>query len=183
MAGRTLPSGETRRAGSLARLLALLFLIVAPGAGCGSVAADARLGDTFATSAEAARDVLEAVWTRDADRLLRLAITEEEFRSVVWPRLPASQPEVGMPLGYLWRDTFGKSRAGVAAVLRDHGGRKLQLHTVAFGGPATDYGTFRLHPKTALVVTDDLGRRTTVRIFGSMIEAGGRWKVYGFVVD
>jgi hypothetical protein len=186
VAGRTSRSGNRRRVGSQsrARLLALLALVASAGAaGCGASAAGGRLEHTFAGSEEAARAVLEAVWTRDTERLLQLAVTEEEFRSVVWPRLPASRPEVGMPLDYLWRDTFARSRAGVGEVLRDHGGRRLHLDSVVFGGPSTDYGTFSIHPETRLTVTDDRGHRATVRLFGSMIESGGRWKVYGFVVD
>jgi hypothetical protein len=34
-----------------------------------------------------------------------------------------------------------------------------------------------------MTVSDESGRRATVRLFGSMIESGGRWKVYSFVVD
>jgi hypothetical protein len=185
VAGRTSPSDSAprdraRRTGYLA---ALLLAGVATSAGCGSFAAGAGLGDSLPTREAAAQAVLDALWTRDPERLLRLALTEGEFRTTVWPRLPASRPEMGMPLEYLWSDTAAKSRAGLAEVLQAHGRQRLRLDRIEFGGPAVDYGVFRIHPKTALLVRDQAGRRSRIRVFGSMIEADGRWKIYSFVVD
>jgi hypothetical protein len=159
-----------------------VIVVVTAAAGCRPLAGGVALRDGFPTKEAAAQAVLDAVWMRDEGRLLDLAIGEEEFRTIVWPRLPASHPDVGMPVDYLWRDTSGKSRARLAAVLREYGGQRFHLHAVSYGGPPTDYGTFRIHPKTVLTVADQ-NRRATMRLFGSMIEAGGRWKIYGFLVD
>jgi hypothetical protein len=164
--------------------LTVAVIVAATGAvGCGSYAAAARLEDTFPTRESAAQAVLDAIWMRDSERLLRLAVTESEFQAVVWPRLPASRPEMGMPLSYLWSDMAGRNRAGVAEALQVHGRERLTLKAIDFAGPPTDYGAFRIHPKTSMTVSDERGRRATVRLFGSMIESGGRWKVYSFVVD
>ena len=49
--------------------------------------------------------------------LKRLALTEAEFRDLVWPKLPASRPERNRPMDYVWGDLAGKSDANLRARL------------------------------------------------------------------
>jgi hypothetical protein len=173
-------AGRTSRS---ARIAALAIAGALTGSGCGSYAAGARFSDPFPTQEAAAEAVLAALWTRDADRLLGLALSEREFRTIVWPQLPASRPEMGMPFDYLWGDMSRKSRTGIAEALAEHGRQRRRLQAVRFSGAPVDYGPFRIYPKTTLLVTGDEGRTDAIRVFGSMIEADGRWKIYSFVVD
>jgi hypothetical protein len=167
----------TARAFALSALLAL-----APLAACSSQAAGAFDG-ARPTKEALVRAMTEALWTRNVRALEALAITESEFRNTIWPALPASRPEMGMPVDYLWNDASFKSRAGLAEVLREHGGRRWFVQQVLFDGGPTDYGAFRIHPRTRLVLADERGARHTARLFGSMIESAGGWKIYSYVVD
>lgn len=147
---------------------------------CGSPPA---LTDTQPSDQAVARAVLDAVAREDRDALMRLALTKEEFDEVVWPTLPASRPEVGMPRDYLWQDTFSKSRAYLATTLNELGSRRFELLRVEFEGPTTDNGVYSLSRKTRLVVRDSAGRESTIRVFGSIIRQHGRSKVYSYIVD
>jgi hypothetical protein len=130
-----------------------------------------------------AQAVLDALAAGDSARLAALAVTEAEFRKHIWPELPASRPEVGMPVNYVWRDASLKSRSDLAVTMEQRRGRSSTVTAVTFDRPATDYGRFRIHPGTRLTLRNGTGEGETARLFGSMIEADGQWKVYSYIVD
>jgi hypothetical protein len=136
-----------------------------------------------ATKEAAAQAVADALAARDVARLTSLAITDAEFRKNIYPALPASAPEVGMPVEYLWGDTNLKSRGQLAETLQEHGGRRLTVESVRFAGRSIDYDGFRVHSDTRVTVRGDAGQRREVRLFGSMIETSTGWKVYSYIVD
>jgi hypothetical protein len=150
--------------------------------GCARAGRSIPLAPAFETKDAAVDALLRAVTSRDHAALETLVLSESEFRKYVWPSLPASNPDVGMPLAYLWADTALKNAAYLAQLLADHGGRDYRLISVSFAGETTDYGAFRVHRETTIDVRGPAGPQT-LKLFGSMIESAGRWKVYSFVVD
>jgi hypothetical protein len=127
--------------------------------------------------------VLRAIHERDAVRLRELALNEREFREVVWPELPAADPERNLPFSYVWGDLRTRSDAHLAAALERHGGEVLHLVQVRFTGGTTDYRTFLVHRRTELTVVDDAGAEYELRLFGSVFEQNGRFKVFSYSVD
>ncbi len=127
--------------------------------------------------------MLDGVERRDAGRLRSLALGEHEFRKWVWPHLPAGRPEVNMPFDYFWKDLSRKSDASLASTLAEFGGQRLTLRRVEFGGATSDYGPFRVSREARLTVADGQGLERRIQVCGSMIEAGGRWKLFSHVVD
>ena len=55
--------------------------------------------------------------------------------------------------------------------------------SVRFQGDTTDYETYRIYRKTVLTLRDGSGQEIQARLFGSMIEQNGRYKVFSYVVD
>lgn len=161
-------------------LLSVVTILTGALAGC---RASAAYTNTLDSKEAVAGAVLDAIARRDAARLRALAVTEAEFRTRVWPELPASRPDVGMPIDYVWSDMAFKNRGYLSQLLAEQGGRRLTLEAVEFEGRTTDYGAFRVHAKTRLVVRDEAGARQTIRVFGSLLESGGAWKVFSYVVD
>jgi hypothetical protein len=151
--------------------------------GCAGRAPAAPYEGLLPTKEAAAQAVVDALAARDADRLIALAVSEVEFRENIYPALPASRPEVGMPVEYLWADTNLKSRGQLGQTLDEHGGRRLTVESVRFGGRATDYNGFRVHRDTWLTLRDDAGQVRDLRLFGSMVETSSGWKVYSYIVD
>jgi hypothetical protein len=166
----------------LTRAAGLLVLAALTCTGCRSDA-PAPLSPTFPSADDAARAVLDALAVRDVDALLDLSLDEHEFRQIVWPELPSSRPEVGLPVKYAWGRLHQTSRAGLALTLAEHGGRRYQLVSLTFRGETTRYLTFAVHRDTELVVREAPGAPRTVRIFGSLLEREGQWKVFSYVVD
>lgn len=140
------------------------------------------LSETLDSPEAVARAVLHGLDQGDRRALENLAVTADEFRDLVWPKLPASRPERNLPLDYVWKDLAAKSAANLGARLS---GSKsgLTLISLEFAGGVQDYGTFRVHRDTVLSLKDRDGRELRARLFGSAIESEGRFKVFSYVVD
>jgi hypothetical protein len=151
-------------------------------AGCAS---DARvpLAGSFASPEETARAVLDRLAARDLEALRGMALDEHEFRRLVWPELPSSRPEAGLPVDYAWRSLRQTSLGELAMTVGAHGGRRYELVAVRFRGPTTEYASFTIHRDTELAVRGRGGAEQAIRVFGSLIQRGGRWKVFSFVTD
>lgn len=145
--------------------------------------ASQRLSPTWGSAREAAEAFLDALAASDAERLRATALTREEFADVVWPELPSSRPDRNLPLDYAWRDLNQKSTNSLSRVYHRWGGRRFALERVEFLGETTEYVTFEVHREARLILTDEGGERLRLRLFGSMIERGGRWKLFSFVND
>lgn len=140
------------------------------------------LQHTYASAPALAEALLQALHRRDRPALEALALDAREFRDHVWPYLPAARPERNLPLSYVWEDLHQKSTEALTAALARQGGRCFRLTAVRFAG-RTDYGGYRIHRRAVLRVDDGTGAVADLRICGSMIEQGGRWKVFSYVVE
>lgn len=163
------------------QVLRVLLILSLTGA-CARSAAPVPLSSSFDTKEAAAQAALDAVWTRDSAALGRLSITQTEFQKHIWPQLPASAPDVGMPVDRAWADHLMKDDGFRAQLITEHSGRRLMLESIRFNGRPTTYGSFTIHPDTRVTVFDR-DQRLELRLWGSMIESGGRWKIYSFIVD
>lgn len=127
--------------------------------------------------------VITGMAAGDRDALMRLAVTEAEFRQLIWPRLPASRPERNLPFEYVWNDLAAKSDANLRARLGGWQDRGFSLVSLSFKGGTEDYGTFKVHRETVLILKDRDAREQSGRLFGSTLEYKGRFKVFSYVVD
>jgi hypothetical protein len=145
--------------------------------------APSPLEPSYGSSEALARAVMDGFATGDLEGLRRFALTEQEFRERVWPELPASRPERNLPFSYVWGDLKQKSDATLANLFARYRGRQLEFVSVRFSG-LTPYQSFIVHRESIFTVRDTPeGSPTDVRLCGSMIEQGGRWKVFSYVVD
>ena len=126
---------------------------------------------------------LALVEAGDAERLGSLEVNEAEFREAVYPRLPASRPERNTSAEFLWEMLHQRSRNSLAYTLDRYQGSRFELVAVDFVGETTDYGPFRVHREAVLTVRAPDGERGTLRIFGSILEQDGRYKIFSFVTD
>ena len=156
-------------------LLCLLAL-----AGCG---APPPLANPQPSSEALAAAVLDALAEGDRDRLAALALDGQEFRDVVWPQLPSSRPERGVPVSYAWADLRQKSSNALRRLVDRWGGHRFTLLGVTYDGETTDHRTFRVHRETRLRVLDETGRELEVHFYGSTLARGDEYKVFSFVVD
>ncbi len=198
--------GRWSRLVRLALAGAFLSLAAGPGSGCGASgavdspppadpeapagagemvpsAAVERLKRLLPSPEAAASEVLALVQAGDAGALRDLALSEPEFRDVVYPALPASRPGRNTSAEFLWSLMRQRSANSLALTVDRYRGRRLELVEVDFAGETTDYGPFRVHRETVLTVRQEDGSPAVVRLFGSMIEQKGGFKVFSFVID
>jgi hypothetical protein len=127
--------------------------------------------------------ILAAIEADEFDALMSLRVSEAEFYHLVWPQLPSARPERNLSWDYVWRDLDQKSRNSARRTLQRHEGRPYRLIRVEFAGETTDYETYRVHRDARVVVEDASGEIRALDLFGSVIEMGGRYKAFSFVVD
>lgn len=142
------------------------------------------LASTFDSPEALARAVLDAFAREDVETLKSLPLSEDEFRLYVWPKLPASRPERGIPFDYGWGDLHQKSVNSIASNFARYKGRKLELLSIVFKGETTDYESFVVHRESELKVKDrETGEELTLALFGSVMEWNGRYKIFSYVTD
>ncbi|MGH9463124.1 MAG: hypothetical protein ACRD1X_18085 [Vicinamibacteria bacterium] len=154
--------------------------------GCGEQHADVTtpsLENTFDSPEAVSRAVLSALEASDYEALRSYALNEEEFRRVVWPELPASRPGRNVPLSYAWGDLDQKSTNRLRGLVASRGGQPYELSQVGFEGETTRYETFKVHRDSILVIQSERGGVATLKLFGSMIERDGRYKLFSYNVD
>ena len=177
------PGVCVRRALAGAGLVALCLLLAG---GCGRPAArdaPSPLGHAFESPEAVAEAVLAALAEEDGPLLLALALSEMEFRTVVWPELPSSRPERGLPFEYAWGDLHQKSTNELRRLLARAGGTRYELLDVSFDGESTPYETFTVHRDSRLRVRDAAGAERELRLFGSVLQRGGEYKLFSYVAD
>ena len=140
------------------------------------------LANTRGSADALALAVLDAIAGRDRAQLEALALDEQEFRDHVWAELPAAKPERNLPFSYVWGDLHQKSQVGLASTLIEHAGQRYKLERVTFAGE-TRYPSYRVYRGATFVAVDATGTEVPLRVCGSMIEKGGAWKVFSYVVD
>lgn len=129
-----------------------------------------------------ARAVLAAATAGDRQALERLALSESEFRDHVWPELPAARPERNLPFSYVWGDLHQKSDASLGPMLGAMRGQTVEFVAVRFG-EVTRYATYTVHRDAVFVVRRPGGTAEELRLCGSFLEQGGRWKVFSYVTN
>jgi hypothetical protein len=128
-------------------------------------------------------DVLTALEHRDAARLRHLAVSEIEFREAIWPELPAARPERNLTAAYVWGDQHTRSEAGLQSAIADYGGKTLNLVRLEFRGETTQHRTFLVRRDPAVVVRGTDAQEQTLRLFGSIVEHDGGFKIFSYNVD
>ena len=148
-----------------------------------SSCASAPLPNSHQSADALARAVLAAIETRDTNALHTLALNREEFTEHVWPDLPAARPERNLSPSFVWGDLSQKSNIMLRETLAAHGGKKYEFIRIRFLGETTPYASYRVHRESELTVRDAEGHERQLRVFGSVLEKEGRYKVFSYVID
>jgi hypothetical protein len=146
-----------------------------------SSAAAQRLLESAASSPdELARRFLDALAGNKPDEVRKLALSEEEFRKYVWPELPSAEPARNLTPEFVWNSLHIRSESNLRSMMASVGGHRLRLEEVRFTGGVTEYKTYRVHRASLLFLKDEVGKDQTVRLFGSVLELDGQFKIFSF---
>ena len=129
-----------------------------------------------------ARQFLKAVAAKDLTKLRQMRITKDEFCQSVWPELPSSRIQ-NLSCDFAWDQATLRSEGGLYDLLPRHGGKRYELVSVRFPKGVDTYPSYKILKEPQLVVKDESGRQEEVRLFGSMLEMNGQFKLFSFVMD
>jgi len=134
-------------------------------------------------SAEAlSRNFLKALASKDMESIKALRLTKDEFCQYVFPELPSSKmPNV--TCDFVWQQATLKSLSGLSEMYPEHQGKKYQFVALRFEKGTDSYPTYKVHKETHLMVKDETGKQQELRLFGSILEMDGRYKLISFVID
>jgi hypothetical protein len=141
------------------------------------------LQNTFPSPEAAAVAVIEAMRAGDVDRIRALALTEEEFRVHVWPYLPAARPERNVPFEFVWDLLQQNSEGHLRQTVHRLQDASVDVRAVRFAGETSRYGDVTVSREAELLVAGLDGTERVIRLFGSMVEQDGGYKVFSYVVD
>lgn len=148
-----------------------------------SVPAERILANGSGSLDEMARRFLDALARADEGELKSMSVDRAEFERVFWPDLPASAPDSGLSLDFVWNQYKWKAARGLERLLEDHGGRQYEYVSVGFTGESRSYPHHVIHSGSFVEVLDPDGATRRLRLFGSVVEQAGRYKIYGYVVN
>jgi hypothetical protein len=122
---------------------------------------------------------LEVLARGEREELATLVVQKEEFAECVYPTLPASQPGSNLSVDFIWDQSYLRNQGGLARTM-DYAGRKYEYVGLRIVDGTKDYGTFTIHRDGRIQVKDETGKELELNLFGSVIESGGRFKIYSF---
>jgi hypothetical protein len=123
------------------------------------------------------RTVERGLAERDAARLHDLMINEREYRDILFPAFPVSHPPINAGFETVWILQYPDSFRGLKRLLERYGGKNVRVLDVRFDHPDQDFVNFVLHETSRVDVTIDGEALRNIRLFGSVIRVGERWKV------
>jgi hypothetical protein len=126
-----------------------------------------------------ARKVLETLAQGDRDKLEDLALTQQEFTGCIYPALPASRPGSNLSADFLWSQTLLRNLAGLEKTL-GYAGRRFEFVSIRFADGERQYEGFKVLRDARLTVKDTDGKELELKLFGAVLEAGGKFKIYSF---
>ncbi|HEY7546600.1 MAG TPA: hypothetical protein VID27_17045 [Blastocatellia bacterium] len=134
------------------------------------------------TAEELVRDFLNALAEGDEKKIASLRITKQEFCQYVWPELPSSRTP-NVTCDWVWDQATLKSLSGLSEMLSKHKGKRYQLISLRFAKGTDSYDSYKVHKETRVTVRDEHGVEKELRLFGSMLEMDGQFKLFSFVID
>lgn len=174
-----------RTAGSIFRLMLLMFIICYPMACRVLVQKNSRaLPGWYPSITELASDIVASLAAGNRQHLAALHITEQEYATYVWPHLPVAQiPQWQNHRDFVWQQHQMRSMRGFDTMLKLYGGRTFRISQVSFNRKPERYGNCTVHSGAVTTVKDEAGQEQRVRIFGSLIEMNGFYKVFSYSID
>lgn len=124
------------------------------------------------------RAVCRALHHRDRDSLRLLAVTDDEFRDIMWQEFPQSRPATGLAWEDAWRVLDVRLIGGCNGAVQEYGGRWWEFVRFERADSIAVYKNFKLHNGLVMVVRNDLGEIERFGWLRSVAERKGRFKIY-----
>ena len=124
------------------------------------------------------RAFVAALHDHNRPKLESLAISEEEFTTILWPEFPQGRPPAGILASEAWSFVERRNRGGMARALTEWGGRSLEFVRLERPLPVERYRNFRLHRGLVLWILDGDGCLEPLDVLRAVVERRGIFKIF-----
>lgn len=123
------------------------------------------------------RAVCGGIHASSRDSLLRLCVTDREFKDVLWREFPQSRPATGVQWDDAWKILYARMHAGCSHAVRDYGGQRIDF--VRFEVDSVQrFRNFRMYSGLTMVTRNDAGQEERMRWLRAVVERQGVYKIY-----
>lgn len=126
------------------------------------------------------RQFVRALERHDTAGLATLALTRQEFAWIYYPTSPQGLPPYDLSPDLMWFMLVENSRKGLAHALMERGGRALGFAGYLCDPLPSREGANTVWGPCVIRRVQAPGDTTAERLFGLIIERGGRFKLVGF---
>jgi hypothetical protein len=127
--------------------------------------------------------VIEALRTSDTTAFERLAVNRAEWVWLFYPTNVQAKPPYELPPGLAWFQLQETNRKGVFRALRELGGHTLDYQGYRCDPNPTVEGENRLWTGCVVTLGRDGAAPVTLRLFGAILERGGRFAILSYAND
>lgn len=139
-----------------------------------------RLSGSVSSLEELATEVLAGLASADTSRLEAVRLTEHEHNELVWPELPAGQPEANFPVDAAWRNITQRNRAALEALFAVYEGQDLELVEVECRGETVSFEGFRVETDCRVTLDRDGERLPPQQLFKDVLVRDGGHKIFRY---
>ena len=119
----------------------------------------------------------------DTTTLEQLALNRAEYAWLYYPSTTISKPPYELPPALAWFQLREKNRKGAVRALRELGGHTVVLRHYRCDPNATVEGDNRIWTGCIVTIVRDAAASVSLRLFGAIIERGGRFEVLSYEND
>lgn len=139
-----------------------------------------ELGGGFATDRDSlVSRFVAALQTSDTAAFMPMTMSRAEFAWLYYAYDPQSKPPYELPPDIMWYQRMQQGERGISRALQKFGGRPLAYRGYACED-STRMGENEVWTKCRLDVVDAAGSRVKARLFGGIIQRGGRYKLVSY---
>lgn len=160
---------------------AALVCVGLAAAGCGEATGSApELRGAVGSLESLGGEVLAALAAADTARLEAVRVSEREHNELVWPELPAADPEANFPVDDAWRNVQARNLRARSRLLSRHAGGALSLEGVECVGPEREFESFEVLTDCWTTFTLDGEGPFRRQLFKDVLVWGDRHKIFRY---
>ncbi|WP_420130121.1 hypothetical protein [Longimicrobium sp.] len=126
---------------------------------------------------------VDAIARQDTAAVRGMVLNRAEYGWIYFPSLQRMNPATSMQPEVMWMLHAQESQKGITRVLRRLGGGQARFGGYACeAAPGVEGPNRYWHACTVETMAAD-GEKASLKLFGSLIERGGRWKIVSYAND
>jgi len=139
-----------------------------------------ELRDGSDSRAELVERFVRDIAAADTTDLKRAALSPREFVDLIYPTSPNTHPPYRQSPSFVWMQISGQSASGLTRAIQRRAQQRLTYAGHACDPNAEVQGPNRLWLKCSVRLVSPAGDTTTQRLFGTIVERGGRFKFVSY---